>query len=56
MASVRSWKKPPLCLTEIVPAGSKIVPLLAKAEPISSCGSASVIIFKKRKETCITAF
>jgi len=43
VASVRSCKKLPPCLTDPVPVGSKTDPLLAKAKPISNSGSASVI-------------
>ena len=41
MASVRSCQKIPLCLTETMPASSKMDPPLAKAEPISGGGSTS---------------
>jgi len=44
VASVRSCQKLPLCPMEPVPAGSKMDPLLAKAEPISDGGSASGIM------------
>jgi len=43
VASVRSCQKLPLCLVKPVPARSKTDLLLAKAEPISDGGSASVI-------------
>ena len=36
VASVRSCQKLPPCLTELVPAGSKMDPPLAQAKPISS--------------------
>ena len=50
VASVRScWKLPP-CLTEPMPAGSKMDPLLAKAEPISDGGHASRIMYLRRGE------
>ena len=48
MASVRSCQKLPLCPTEPMPAGSKTDPPLAKAEPISDGGSASVITYLRR--------
>ena len=38
---MRSCWKLPLCLTEPMPASSRMDPLLAKAEPISNSGSAS---------------
>ena len=51
VASVRSCLKLPLCLIKPMPAGSKMDPLLAKAEPISDGGSASVITYlRKGKE------
>ena len=50
VASVRSCWKLPLCLTEPTPAGSKMDPPLAKAEPISDSGSASVITYLRRKK------
>ena len=50
MASVRSSKKLPSCLIELVPAGSKTDLLLAKAKPISNGGSASVITYLRREE------
>jgi len=43
VASVRSCQKLPLCPTEPWPAGTKMDPLQAKAEPISDGGSASGI-------------
>jgi len=49
MSSVRScWKFPPY-LIQPVPAGSKMDPPLAKAEPISDAGSASVITYLRRE-------
>ena len=48
MAFVRScWKLPP-CPTEPMPAGSKMDPLLAKAEPISDSGSVSGTTYLRR--------
>ena len=41
VTSVRSCWKLPLCLTEPMPAGSKMDPPLAKAEPINDGGSTS---------------
>ena len=57
MASVRSCQKLPLCLIGPMPAGSKMDPLLAKAEPISDSGSASGITDLRRgkKTTCAVA-
>jgi len=52
VASVRRCQKLSLCLTEPVPAGSTTDPLLAKAEPISDSGSASVITQLRRGKTC----
>jgi len=48
VASVRGCQKPPPCLTEPGPAGSKTDPLLAKAKPISDGGRASVITCLRR--------
>ncbi|KAK4816053.1 hypothetical protein QYF61_011061 [Mycteria americana] len=49
-------QKLPLYPTEPMPAGSKMDLLLAKAEPISDGGSASVITYLRRgKKTCATA-
>ena len=46
----------PSCQTEPVPAGSKMDPLLAKAEPISDGGSASGITYLRRgKSHCAAA-
>jgi len=50
VASVRSCQKLPLCPTDPVPAGSKMDPLVAKAQPISNGGSASGITQLKRGE------
>lgn len=41
VVSVRSWQKLPPCPVEPRPAGSKMGPPLAKAEPISDHGRAS---------------
>jgi len=46
--SVRSCEKIPPCLTEPVPASSETDPPLAKAKPISSIGSTSVITYLRR--------
>jgi len=57
VASVKSCQKLPPSPTELVPAGSKTDLPLAKAKPISDCGSASGITYLKRKKTpCLTAF
>ena len=50
VSSVRSCWKLPLCPTEPMPASSKTDLLLAKAEPISDSGSASVITYLRRKK------
>ena len=52
VAPVRSCWKLPLCSreSEPIPAGSKTDPPLAKAEPISDSGNASVITFLRRKK------
>jgi len=52
VASVRSCEKLPPCLIEPVPASSKTDLLLAKAEPLSDSGSASVITYVRRGKTC----
>ena len=52
VASIRSCKKLPPCVTEPVPAGSKTDLLLAKAKPISNGGSTSVIFKKGKKKRC----
>jgi len=49
VASVRSCQKRPLCPTEPMPAGSKVDPPLAKAEPISVGGSTSRIMHLRRE-------
>ena len=48
VASMQSCYKLYSCLTEPMPASSKTDPPLAKAEPISNCGSASVITYLRR--------
>jgi len=48
VASVRSCQKLPPCPIEPVPASSEMDLLLAKAEPISDSGSASVITYLRR--------
>jgi len=50
VSSVRSCWKLPLCQTEPMPAGSKMDPLLSKAEPISDGGSASAITWLRMKK------
>jgi len=52
---VRSYKKLPPCLTEPMPAGSKMDPLLPKAKPIRDSGSTSVITSLRRGKTCCGA-
>ena len=53
---MRSCQKLPLCPIKPMPAGSKMDPLLAKAEPISDSGSASVITYlRKGKSYCAAA-
>ena len=55
VASVRTCQKLPLCPIEPMPAGSKMDPQLAKAEPINDSGSASGIIYLRRgKKPCTT--
>jgi len=58
VAAVRSCWKVPLCLIEPMPAGSKVDPPLARAEPIGDGGSASGITYliRKKHPTRITAF
>jgi len=56
VASVRSFYKLPLCWIEPMPARSKMDPPLAKAEPISDGGSASVITYLRKKKPCTTTF
>jgi len=52
LASVRScWKLPPY-LMKPMPAGSKMDPLLAKANDISDSGSASVITYISSGKIC----
>jgi len=50
VASERSCKKLPPCLIKPVPAGSKMDLPLAKAEPISNGGSASVITYLRGRK------
>ena len=52
MASVRRCQKLPPCPIEPMPADSKSDLPLAKAEPISDGGSASVITYLRREKTC----
>jgi len=47
-ASVRSCEKLPLCPVELMSAGSKIDPSMAKAKPISDSSSASGIAYIRR--------
>ena len=54
VASVRRCQKLPPCWTEPVPAGSKMDPPLAKAEPISNIGSISVITYLRKGKNCCT--
>jgi len=49
---VRSCEKIPPCLTEPVPAGSKMDPPLAKTEPISNGGIASGITYLRMGKKC----
>jgi len=51
VASVRSWHKLPLCLTEPVSDGSETELSLVKSEPISNTGRASVITYIRRQKT-----
>ena len=55
VAFVRRCQKLPLCLIEPMPDGSKMDPPLAKAEPISDDGSASVIAYLRRGKSYSTA-
>ena len=55
VASVTKCRKLPPCPIEPMPARSKTDPLLAKAEPISDGGSASVITYLRGKNCCATA-
>jgi len=50
-ASVRSCEKLPPCLIKPVPAGSKMDPLVPKAEPVSDGGSASGVKYLRTGET-----
>lgn len=43
VVSVRNCQKLPPCPTESMPAGSRVDPLLAEADPISNSGSCSLI-------------
>jgi len=54
VASVRRCQKLPPCQMEPVPAGSKTDTLLAKAEPLSDGGSASVMTYLRKGENCCT--
>ena len=56
VVSVRRHQKLLPCRTEPVSAGSKMDLLLAKAEPISDAGGASVITYlRKGKKHCTAA-
>ena len=55
VASLRRDQGIPPCLTEPVPAGSKMDLPLAKAEPISNSGSASGITYLRRGKSYCTA-
>ena len=50
MAFVRSCYKLPLCHMEPMPAGSKMDPPVAKAEPSSDGGGASGITYLRREK------
>jgi len=52
VSSVRRCKKLPLCPIELMPAGSKRDPPMAKAEPISDGGSTSGITYLEGEENC----
>jgi len=52
VASVRSSEKLPPCLTEPMPASSKMDPPLAKAKPISNGSRSSVVTYLRRGKTC----
>jgi len=54
--SVRRCQKLPLHPPDPEPASSEMDLLLAKAEPVSNSGSASVITQLRRGKTCVTAF
>lgn len=49
MASRKSCQKLASCLTEPISDGSKMDPLLTKAEPISNAGSMSVTAYLRRE-------
>lgn len=55
VASVRRCQKLPPCLREPMTAGSKMDLPLAKAEPISNGGIATVITYLRRGKNCCTA-
>ena len=56
VASVRRYQELPPCLIESMPACSKMDLLLARAEPISNVGRASVRMYLRRgKSYCTTA-
>jgi len=55
VASVRKYWELPLCWTEPVPDSSKMDPPLAKSEPVSEVGSATVVTYKKSKKHYTTA-
>lgn len=50
MVSERRCQKLPPCQTEPMPGGSKLDLLLAKAEPISDCGSVPGITLLRKGE------
>lgn len=50
MVSVRTCQKLPLCLIKPMPADSRMILLLAKAEPIRNDNNVSVITYVRRKE------
>lgn len=53
VASVRRWQELPTCQTKLVPATSNMDPPLAKAEPISDSGAASLTTYLRRgKKYC----
>jgi len=52
VASLRRYHKFPPCLTEPMPATSKMDPLLAKAKPVSDNGSTSIITYLRKGKTC----
>lgn len=55
VSSVRGCPKFSLCLTEPTPARSEPDSLQAKAEPVSDCGSTTVITHLKREGKTATA-